>query len=494
MSRAFPFGISAALLCTALALSGCSDSESIAQNPQQPSEPPRPDRQDDTGVPRATRDVEALLAEARANPRPIRVLVHLFGYDEERRLLTRSRTNEANAAEEKQEREVFRTGQDALLGTLSPGARASAMRLQSLPYLAFDATESDLAALTKRVKAGRHGLEWSTDNWVGVIVERVPSLRMSAAKAGPSATDTPLADVVARVVGSTTMTAPSSRSLSRRIVVIDDPVDHRYVQLVDRVTMRRRILNSYPQPAAIEDLGLDPSGTPKTKLGHGSQVALAAVAVAPEASILSLAVDDGAEGYPFDRVLAAMDWVHHELGAGKFVDAVTICVADEQQTTSSSCGDSSNHAMAFASLTALLGADDIAVVVAAGNNGRTFGEVFFPACITTSVTVSALDASTNDYADFSNWSELADVAAPGTSMTLQALPAGYDLSSLGPGTSVAAPLVAGALCRLRAIHPGKKSSQLVEALTKTPNSCSYKSITTPRLDVEAASKYLDSHP
>ncbi|HSJ50610.1 MAG TPA: S8 family serine peptidase [Actinomycetota bacterium] len=130
-------------------------------------------------------------------------------------------------------------------------------------------------------------------------------------------------------------------------------------------------------------------------------------------------------------------------------------------------------------------AQNIATVVAAGNNGFQ-NAVGFPACISNAVTVGA----TNDFdgvASFSDRGSLLDVFAPGVQVT-SAVP--DDTFTTFSGTSMAAPHVAGLWALLRQVRPTATVGQVLGALRATGRPISYPSggttVTTPRMDGLAA--------
>ncbi len=93
-------------------------------------------------------------------------------------------------------------------------------------------------------------------------------------------------------------------------------------------------------------------------------------------------------------------------------------------------------------------ANDVNVVVAAGNNGKDLDNSYYsPACIESAITVSATDRNDN-LADFSNYDGTIDIAAPGTNIKSSYLNNTY--LSLN-GTSMAAPQVSAGLALLQSV-------------------------------------------
>ncbi len=94
-------------------------------------------------------------------------------------------------------------------------------------------------------------------------------------------------------------------------------------------------------------------------------------------------------------------------------------------------------------------ANDINVVVAAGNSSADLDETYIsPACIESAITVSATDRYDN-LATFSNYDGTIDIAAPGTDIKSSYLNNTYLSLS---GTSMAAPQVVAGIALIRTMH------------------------------------------
>ncbi|HSS63072.1 MAG TPA: putative Ig domain-containing protein [Gammaproteobacteria bacterium] len=131
-------------------------------------------------------------------------------------------------------------------------------------------------------------------------------------------------------------------------------------------------------------------------------------------------------------------------------------------------------------------AADIPVVVASGNEYAT-NAIAAPACISSALSVGAVDAG-DVVADFSNSAGFLDSLAPGYGVVAP-VPGGYDIKS---GTSMAAPHVAGAVSVLRSATPAAAAGEILSAVTATgiPVTDWRNGVVTPRVQVDAALQLL----
>jgi subtilisin len=142
----------------------------------------------------------------------------------------------------------------------------------------------------------------------------------------------------------------------------------------------------------------------------------------------------------------------------------------------------------------------VATIIAAGNNGdctvpgctgSSMG-ISAPGCISSAVSVGATSKS-DGVASFSNSSSLLEMWAPGVSI-LSSVPG--DIYEYWPGTSMAAPHVAGAWAVLRSHSPGATVDQILTALVNSgvPILDSRNGVTKPRIQIDAAMAILGPPP
>jgi len=139
-----------------------------------------------------------------------------------------------------------------------------------------------------------------------------------------------------------------------------------------------------------------------------------------------------------------------------------------------------------------LRANNVAVVIAAGNDGLDT-QVGSPGCISSAITVASSTKS-DVRSSFSNWGNLIDVVAPGSSIYASYTNNGnVGYSSLN-GTSMATPHVAGVWAALRSRVPTATVTQIENALKSTGLGISSVGYTKPRVRVDLALAQLLGTP
>jgi subtilisin family serine protease len=125
---------------------------------------------------------------------------------------------------------------------------------------------------------------------------------------------------------------------------------------------------------------------------------------------------------------------------------------------------------------------DVLPVVASGNDSQS-NKISIPACVPGMFSVGAIDKA-GEVASFSNSASFLDLLAPGVAIRSAIAGGGYKAY---PGTSMAAPHVAGAAAILRQRQPDAGAEEIAERLRKgTPVTDPRNGITKPMLLLPAA--------
>ena len=260
-----------------------------------------------------------------------------------------------------------------------------------------------------------------------------------------------------------------------RVAVLDTGVDRRHPALAGR------LLPGFD----FVDFDTDPSeaGTPaQAGFGHGTHVAGLVALVAPGAMIMPLRVLDadgvGNAWVVAEALLYAADpdgnpatddgaqVINLSLGSlsrTRIIDTVAQIVSCAASVPDDAIGDRSDPGYA----------DDVrrcdkargAVVVAAAGNGASGSLREYPAAegVSGLLSIAASNAG-GKLAAFSNFGPWIGIAAPGDGITSTFPGGGY---ATWGGTSMAAPLVAGAAALLRSQNPALSPKDIVDQLRRT---------------------------
>jgi subtilisin family serine protease len=175
-------------------------------------------------------------------------------------------------------------------------------------------------------------------------------------------------------------------------------------------------------------------------------------------------------------VLNALDYVNEK--------AVALSIAAVNLSIGGSARDGHCDDDPRRSVIDMLRQKGVAVAVAASNGGQT-GKITTPACISSAVGVGSTDNGAT-VASFSNFANTLDFVAPGVSLSgAKGSGSGYGVRS---GTSMSAPLVAGAFAVLRQAYPALPLDVIEATLKQTgaPVTRADSGITVPKIQLGAA--------
>lgn len=299
----------------------------------------------------------------------------------------------------------------------------------------------------------------ATAFWNGITQRTLHGvgLRHGVTKVWLDAVYHPVDEVSTPQVGAPTAWAAGFDGTGQTVAVVDSGIDTTHPDLAGKVTAAA----NFTSESDTRDM-----------LGHGTHVASiiagtgaasggAQKGVAPGAKLLNSKVCKGDNQCAESDIIAGMQWavqqgakvINMSLGApdGPGIDPIEQAVND---------------------LTASSGA---LFVVAAGNNGPSFGTLGSPGSADAALTVGAVDRADN-LASFSSRGPRGDdgalkpdVTAPGVSITGARSSTGTfgnpgDTYVQLSGTSMATPHVAGAVALIRASHPTWTAAQLKAAV------------------------------
>ena len=201
---------------------------------------------------------------------------------------------------------------------------------------------------------------------------------------------------------------------------------------------------------------------------HGTHVAGIALGrgrkmsgVAPEAGLIAINVFKRGGGARNSNILAALDWLIRVARTGRVSIASVNMSLGGPRHFSTPCRDRIYDLAAR-----LLAQRNVALVAAAGNESNRRG-ISHPACVRGIVSVGAIDKDFR-VAKFSNSARILDLLAPGVAIRSSVSGSGSGSSRFkeSPGTSMAAPHVAGAYAVLRQAAPRRPLGDLSRALVR----------------------------
>ena len=231
---------------------------------------------------------------------------------------------------------------------------------------------------------------------------------------------------------------------------------------------------------------------------HGTHVAGIALGygdgmsgVAPEAGLIAINVFNPDGGARNSNILAALDWLIRVAWTQPVSIASINMSLGAPVHRASPCRD-----QLYDLAVDYLARRNVIIVAAAGNESQTRG-ISHPACVKGIVSVGAIDKDSR-VARFSNSAPILDMLAPGVDINSSVPRSGSGRAPFEeyPGTSMAAPHVAGALAVLRQAAPRRSVRDLYRALVGSGDDIRDRrnGITKPALDVASALRALGAEP
>lgn len=442
----------------------------------------------------------------------VRVLVRLEGVVppiEAPRYDSRAKRSDVRARPDKVSQQTIATAQQQFLAKLPANPRRNVTRFRHAPYLAFDVNRADVQALQSWIE---DAAPETAERPFRIAIEVSDALkRQSSAPAQLSAT-------VEEALVHMEMDGFPAASTPSTIVLVDDRVDERLHLLFDQVDAVKQVTIGDPVDVPLATAAQDPipDAYGNVAISHGTKVALVATTAAPKARIVALDVFGPYEDSSTEYVANALQLVIDMISAGSApaVGAVNISLGDPNMATSGDC-DCPTSGSAYVGCLALdpilrdhiniLLGYQVPVVVAAGNGGKT-GELFYPACLSSAVSVGATGGGMNGRrlakAGVSNWGSALDLCAQGQDLLLKldqwkSTPSTDLPTSLGSGSSFAAPFTSAAFSLLLDAHPDATCALIQEALVANGEDVVWDllpKVRVPELRVRTASTWLEAPP
>ena len=375
------------------------------------------------------------------------------------------------------------------------------------PGVSASAAEGGLVAVTgdkfvKAVEGGGAVTEVRRYENLPVIAMKVDAAGLAAAKGYDAGVRiwrdlpvVPYLDDSGAMVGASKAHRGGYTGKGTFVAVVDTGIDVNHPFIAGRPVYEACFSNRCPNGR----LGMVGSGAARPVDPHGTHVAGIALGrademsgVAPEAGLIAVNVFsrvNGRVGASSSTVLAALDWLIRVARTGRVRIA----------SVNMSLGSANHHARPcrdriYELAVRLLAREGVVIVAASGNEGQARG-ISHPACVRGIVSVGAIDKDA-EVAEFSNSAPILDMLAPGVDI-LSAVPRSRNDEApfkKFPGTSMAAPHVAGAFAVLRQASPHASLRDLYRALVRTGQRITDErnGLRKPALEVADALEALDA--
>lgn len=247
-----------------------------------------------------------------------------------------------------------------------------------------------------------------------------------------------------------------STGSERTIAILDTGYNYNHVQLSDSYIQGRDFVNNDNDPLDDNGHGTHVAGLITSNGFTSGTNGPLSKGVAPAAKIIPVKVlDSSGSGY-FSNIIAGINWV---VDNKPNVDAISLSLGSSK-TFKSTCD---NYMPDMKKAIDYAISKGIVVVIAAGNSGNA--GVSFPGCVSSALTVGAVDSKDN-IASFSGRGSAVDVTAPGVSLYSTWIGSNTAYASAS-GTSMATPVVSGTIALVKSAHPDWTPAQVISKITST---------------------------
>ena len=246
------------------------------------------------------------------------------------------------------------------------------------------------------------------------------------------------------------------------VAVIDTGTDVRHPFIARRQVLEACFADRCPNggrrmvgPGAARPVESHGTHVAGIALGKGGEMA----GVAPDAGLIAINVFNPDGGARDSNILGALDWLIRVASTGRINLASINMSLGANRHFSRPCRD-----RIYGLAVRLLAQRKVVIVAAAGNESQARG-ISHPACVRGIVSVGAIDKDSR-VARFSNSAPILDMLAPGVEILSSVPRSGGRRAPFKefPGTSMAAPHVAGAFAVLRQAAPDRSLRDLYRAL------------------------------
>lgn len=389
-------------------------------------------------------EVQAAIDAGRTTPVIVRLAVTVGGTDAERVAQVRD-------------------ARDRFIAGLPPGSWTELKEVGTLPYIA--------------VSLDGDGFDATRNSGLVTTIAEDEELLLPTAGNEPAADSTVASIDSTATMGAVPAWAAGWKGAGSTVAIVDTGVQTNHPYLMRGNTPKTIAEACFAAPCSsgstmsVTDAPRVGSGNPCSSAisscTHGTHVAGIAAGgngstipsgVAPDADIIAINVFSEylsgttvKVGASNSSINTALDWLYYNRARFPGLTAVNMSLGGSTKYTAA-C-DTFNTTKAYIDQLLTVG---VSTVIAAGNSGWADG-VASPGCISTAVTVGAVDGVPDQTTSYSNDGPQLDFMAPGTLITSSIV--GSQMGTMS-GTSMATPAVTGALAALRQATPDQTLARL----------------------------------